>query len=308
LGDKAILVAVPTTSGTGSEVTPFAVVTDRRNNIKYPLADYALTPSMAIVDPELTLNIPKKLTAYGGIDALTHALEAYVSILASEYTNGLALEAIRLIFKYLPSAYDQGANDPKAREKIHYASTIAGMAFANAFLGVCHSMAHQLGGVFHIPHGLANALMISHVIRYNATDAPFKQATFSQYKYPNAKWRYARIANYLGLAGETEDEKVVHLIAAIEDLKRQLDIPASIKEVIPQVSAAEFHSKLDELADQAFDDQCTGANPRYPLITDLKQLLIDAYEGISPIENPLPNGKVWVQPTIAEIRSDPQPV
>nr|WP_231506061.1 bifunctional acetaldehyde-CoA/alcohol dehydrogenase [Planktothrix serta] len=279
LGDKAIMVAIPTTSGTGSEVTPFAVVTDRRTNIKYPLADYALTPNMAIIDPELVLNMPKSLTAFGGVDALTHALESYVSVLASEYTNGLALEAIRLIFKYLPSSYHNGANDPKAREKMHYASTMAGMAFANGFLGICHSLAHQLGGTFHIPHGLANALLISHVIRYNATDVPFKQATFSQYKYPNAKWRYSRIADYLRLGGETEDEKVDRLILAIEELKRQVGIPASIQEVLTDKTEAEFLAKLDEVADQAFDDQCTGANPRYPLIKDLKQLLIDAYYG-----------------------------
>ncbi len=286
LGEKALLVAIPTTSGTGSEVTPFAVVTDRRNNIKYPLADYALTPSMAIVDPELVLDMPKRLTAYGGLDALTHALEAYVSVLASEYTNGLALEAIRLIFKYLPSAYHNGAKDPKAREKMHYASTIAGMAFANGFLGICHSMAHQLGGAFHIPHGLANALMISHVIRYNATDAPFKQAAFSQYKYPNTKWRYARIASYLGLGGETETEKVDRLIAAVETLKQELEIPAAMKTVI-SVNEADFYAKLDEVADQAFDDQCTGSNPRYPLIQDLRQLLIDAYEGRSVVPDSL---------------------
>ncbi len=283
LGEKAIMVAIPTTSGTGSEVTPFAVVSDRRNNIKYPLADYALTPTMAIVDPELVLNMPKSLTAYGGIDALTHALEAYVSILASEYTNGLALEAIRLLFKYLPSAYHNGAKDSKAREKVHYAATMAGMAFANGFLGICHSMAHQLGGTFHVPHGLANALMISHVIRYNATDAPFKQATFPQYKYPNAKWRYSRIADYLNLGGNSEAEKVELLIGAIEDLKRQLNIPQSLKEAIA-ITEAEFLAKLDEVADRAFDDQCTGTNPRYPLIRDLKQLLTNAYYG-EPILN-----------------------
>ena len=278
LGEKAILVAIPTTSGTGSEVTPFAVVTDRRNHVKYPLADYALTPNMAIVDPELVLNMPKSLTAFGGIDALTHALEAYVSVLASEYTNGQALEAIRLIFKYLPSAYENGANDPKAREKMHYAATMAGMAFANGFLGICHSMAHQLGAMFHVPHGLANALIIPYVIRYNATDAPFKQATFSQYKYPNAKWRYSRIADYLQLGGETEDGKVDLLIAAVEDLKRRVGIPSAIKDVIKE-SEAEFFAKLDELADQAFDDQCTGSNPRYPLIEDIKELLTRAYYG-----------------------------
>jgi acetaldehyde dehydrogenase / alcohol dehydrogenase len=304
LGQKALMVAIPTTSGTGSEVTPFAVVTDRRNNIKYPLADYALTPSMAIVDPELVLNMPKKLTAYGGVDALTHALEAYVSVLASEYTNALAQDAIRLLFKYLPSSYHNGAHDPKAREKVHYAATMAGMAFANGFLGICHSMAHQLGAIFHIPHGLANALMISHVILYNATDAPFKQATFSQYKYPNVKWRYARIAHSLGLGGETETESVERLVLAIECLKRELGIAASIKEVIPE-SEAEFMAKLDHLAEQAFDDQCTGANPRYPLIDDLKTLLIQAYHGTLPLQVAVNgHGKV----SLSDLKLDPQPL
>lgn len=314
LGDKAIMISVPTTSGTGSEVTPFAVVTDRRTNIKYPLADYALTPTMAIIDPELVLNMPKKLTAYGGIDALTHALEAFVSVLASEYTNSLALEAIRLLFKYLPSAYHNGANDPKAREKVHYAATMAGMAFANSFLGICHSMAHQLGATFHVPHGLANALMISHVIKYNSTDAPFKQATFSQYKYPNAKWRYARIASYLGLPGETEEEKVNSLIAAVESLKRELDLPSSIKDSIRE-TPQEFYAKVEHLADQAFDDQCTGANPRYPLITDLKQLLEDAYEGAPVVDETLfsTNGNGNGNGNghaigLADVKPDPQPV
>ncbi|HAX80889.1 MAG TPA: bifunctional acetaldehyde-CoA/alcohol dehydrogenase [Cyanobacteria bacterium UBA11372] len=308
LGDKAILVAIPTTSGTGSEVTPFAVVTDRRTDIKYPLADYALTPTMAIVDPELVLHMPKKLTAYGGIDALTHALEAFVSVLASEYTNGLALEAIRLIFKYLPSAYKNGANDPKAREKMHYAATIAGMAFANGFLGICHSMAHQLGATFHVPHGLANALMISHTIRYNATDAPFKQATFSQYKYPNAMWRYARIASYLGLGGDTEAEKVNRLIAAVEDLKRQVEIPSAIKDVIKE-TPAEFYAKLDDLADRAFDDQCTGSNPRYPLISDLKQLFVDAYEGVPVVDfTAMQSNGNGHGTSKVEVKPDPQPV
>lgn len=296
LGEKALMVAIPTTSGTGSEVTPFAVVTDRRDGIKYPLADYALTPTMAIVDPALVLNLPKRLTAYGGIDALTHALEAYVSVMASEFTNGLALEAIQLLFEYLPRAYHLGAHDPEAREKVHYAATIAGMAFANSFLGICHSMAHQLGGTFHIPHGLANALMISHVIRYNATDAPFKQATFSQYKYPNAKWRYASIAEFLGLAGINNDEKVNALIVAVEDLKRQLDIPISIRDAMSGTEV-DFFAKLDLLADQAFDDQCTIANPRYPLITDLKQLLVSAYRG----ESPLPVADV-VPDTVPELQ------
>jgi len=278
LGKKAMMVAIPTTSGTGSEVTPFAVVTDDRTGIKYPLADYALTPNMAIVDPELVMNMPKTLTAYSGIDALTHALEAYVSVCASEFTNGMALEAIRLLFKYLPSAYKNGAKDPKAREKVHYAATMAGMAFANAFLGICHSMAHKLGSTFHVPHGLANALMISHVIRYNATDLPFKQAIFPQYKYPNAKWRYAQIADYLKLGGETDDEKVEKLVEAIENLKRELDIPMTIKEVLPEDEQA-FSKELEEMAEQAFDDQCTGANPRYPLIKDLKELYVLAYQG-----------------------------
>lgn len=278
LGKKAMMVAIPTTSGTGSEVTPFAVVTDDRTGIKYPLADYALTPNMAIVDPELVMNMPKNLTAYSGIDALTHALEAYVSVCASEFTNGLALEAIRLLFKYLPSAYKNGAKDPKAREKVHYAATMAGMAFANAFLGICHSMAHKLGSTFHVPHGLANALMISHVIRYNATDLPFKQAIFPQYKYPNAKWRYARIADYLKLGGETDDEKVEKLVEAVENLKRELDIPMTIKEALGGDEQA-FSKELEAMAEQAFDDQCTGANPRYPLIKELKELYVLAYQG-----------------------------
>ncbi|AFY48933.1 alcohol dehydrogenase, class IV [Nostoc sp. PCC 7524] len=278
LGQKAIMVAIPTTSGTGSEVTPFAVVTDDRVGVKYPLADYALTPNIAIADPELVSNMPKKLTAYGGIDALTHALESYVSVMASEFTDGLALQAIRLLFKYLPSAYQNGANDPKAREKVHYAATIAGMAFANAFLGICHSMAHKLGATFHVPHGLANALMISHVIRYNATDIPFKQAIFPQYKYPNAKDRYAQIADHLHLGGNTADEKVELLVSAIENLKRQIDIPATIKQALGDEDQ-EFYAKLEEMAEQAFDDQCTGANPRYPLMNDLKELYVLAYQG-----------------------------
>ncbi|GAB4367240.1 MAG: bifunctional acetaldehyde-CoA/alcohol dehydrogenase [Elainellaceae cyanobacterium] len=285
LGRKATLVAIPTTSGTGSEVTPFAVVTDDRVGIKYPLADYALTPNLAIVDPDLVLSMPKRLTAWGGIDALTHAIESYVSILATEFTNGLALEAISLLFQYLPRSYRNGATDPEAKEKVHYAATIAGMAFANAFLGICHSMAHKLGSTFHVPHGLANALLISHVIRYNATDVPFKQAIFPQYKYPNAKQRYAQIADHLHLGGTTLDEKVERLIIAVEELKRELDIPNSIKEAV-NLEDAMFYSKLDELAEQAFDDQCTGANPRYPLIEDLKELYIQAYQGEDADESP----------------------
>ena len=278
LGSKAQMVAIPTTSGTGSEVTPFAVVTDDRTGIKYPLADYALTPNMAIVDPELVLNMPKSLTAFGGIDALTHALEAYVSVLATEFTDGLALQSIALLLQYLPRAYKLGAKDPEAREKVHYAATIAGMAFANAFLGICHSMAHKLGSTFHLPHGLANALMITHVIRYNSTDAPFKQAIFPQYEFPHAKERYAEIADYLHLGGDTLDEKVEKLVSAIDNLKAEIDIPLTIKEALPG-EEREFYEQIEALAEQAFDDQCTGSNPRYPLIGDLQELYTLAYRG-----------------------------
>ncbi|WP_035984843.1 bifunctional acetaldehyde-CoA/alcohol dehydrogenase [Leptolyngbya sp. KIOST-1] len=278
LGQKAQLICVPTTSGTGSEVTPFAVVTDDRVGIKYPLADYALTPNVAIVDPALTLHMPRSLTAFGGIDALTHALESYVSIMASDFTDGLALQAIKLLMEYLPRAYKNGAADPEAREKVHYAATIAGMAFANAFLGVCHSLAHKLGSTFHVPHGLANALMISHVIRYNATDAPFKQAIFPQYRYPNAKHRYAQIADHLGLGGTTDDEKVMRLVDAIEELKRQVEIPLTIRETL-NAPEQDFYDHLELMSEQAFDDQCTGANPRYPLIRDMKELYTLAYGG-----------------------------
>ena len=275
LGKKALMVAIPTTSGTGSEVTPFAVVTDDKTGIKYPIADYALTPDMAIVDPQFVMNLPKKLTAYGGIDAVTHAIEAYVSVFANEFTNGLALEALRLLFKYLPSSYKNGADDPKAREKVHYAATMAGMAFANSFLGVCHSMAHKLGSAFHIPHGLANALLINETIRFNSTDVPFKQTAFPQYKYPLAKERYAKIADYLNLHGNTPEEKVENLIKAVQALKDQLDIPNSISGC--GVNSDEFYSKLDQMSEHAFDDQCTSANPRYPLISEIKAMYISAF-------------------------------
>ncbi|HPO50171.1 MAG TPA: iron-containing alcohol dehydrogenase, partial [Spirochaetota bacterium] len=276
LGKKAVMVAIPTTSGTGSEVTPFAVVTDDKVGVKYPIADYELTPNMAIVDPELVMTMPKTLTAYSGIDALTHAIEAYVSVFANEYTNGIALEAIRLIFKYLPSSYKNGANDVKAREKIHYASTLAGMAFANAFLGICHSMAHKLGALFHVPHGLANALLITNVIKYNSTDVPKKQATFPQYKYPIAKERYSKIADYLNLGGKTPDEKVEKLIKAIENLKNELNIPKNIKDA--GVDENDFNAKIDLMSELAFDDQCTGANPRYPLISEIKALYLETFK------------------------------
>jgi acetaldehyde dehydrogenase/alcohol dehydrogenase len=278
LGAKAMLVAIPTTSGTGSEVTPFAVITDDKTGTKYPLADYELTPDMAIVDTKLVMGMPKKLTAYSGVDALVHALEARVSIMASEYTNALSLEAARLVFKYLPDSYNQPDNE-LAREKIHHAATIAGMAFANAFLGLCHSMAHKLGSEFHVPHGLANALLIGHVIRFNGTSKPTRQGTFSQYKCPEAKERYAMLADFLGLTTEkmTPEERVESLISAVEKLNKELDIPASIQEL--GITEKDFLAKLDALSEKAFDDQCTGANPRYPLISEIKALYLKAYYG-----------------------------
>ncbi|WP_096087434.1 bifunctional acetaldehyde-CoA/alcohol dehydrogenase [Agaribacterium haliotis] len=277
MGEKAQLIAIPTTSGTGSEVTPFAVVTDEKTDIKYPIADYELTPNMAIIDPDFVMDMPPKLCAFGGVDALTHALEAYVSLFANEFTNGQALEAIRLLFKYLPSSYKNGKDDPKAREKVHYAATMAGIAFANAFLGVCHSMAHKLGSHFHVPHGLANALLISEVIKYNATDVPVKQGTFPQYKYPQAKARYAKVADYLGLGGNTIDEKVDLLVKAVDGLKAELDIPSTIQGA--GVNEREFLAKVDLLSEEAFDDQCTPANPRYPLVAEIKGLYLQAFYG-----------------------------
>ena len=275
MGEKAMMVSIPTSAGTGSEVTPFAVITDEQSGVKYPLADYELTPDMAIVDAELMMNMPKGLTAASGIDALVHAIEAYVSVLASEFTNGLALEAIRLVFKYLPQAYNEGTTNVKAREKMAHASTIAGMAFANAFLGICHSMAHKLGAEHHIAHGVANGILIDHVIRFNAVDNPRKQASFPQYKYPNAKWRYAKIAEHLNLGGKNDDEKVENLIKAIQNLKKQINLPSTIAEC--GVTKEAFYSTLDSMTEDAFDDQCTGANPRYPLMSELKEMYINAY-------------------------------
>ena len=275
MGQKAMMVSIPTSAGTGSEVTPFAVITDEQSGVKYPLADYELTPDMAIVDAELMMNMPKGLTAASGIDALVHAIEAYVSVLASEFTNGLALEAIRLVFKYLPQAYNEGTTNVKAREKMAHASTIAGMAFANAFLGICHSMAHKLGAEHHIAHGVANGILIDHVIRFNAVDNPRKQASFPQYKYPNAKWRYAKIAEHLNLGGKNDDEKVENLIKAIQNLKKQINLPSTIAEC--GVTKEAFYSTLDSMTEDAFDDQCTGANPRYPLMSELKEMYINAY-------------------------------
>ncbi len=275
LGQKAEMVAIPTTSGTGSEVTPFSIITDDSTNIKYAIADYALTPSMAIVDTDLVLTMPKGLCAASGIDVMTHALESYVSSMATEYTRGLSVEAGRLILNYLPTSYKTA--DVKAREHVHHAATIAGMAFANAFLGVCHSMAHKLGAAFHIPHGFANALLISQVIRYNATDCPVKQCAFPQYRYPNAKAAYAAFAEGIGLKGKTDDEKVDNLIKAIEGLKKDLNIPLSIKEW--GISKEDFTEAMKTLPTLAFDDQCTGTNPRYPLIEEIEKLYWLAYEG-----------------------------
>jgi acetaldehyde dehydrogenase/alcohol dehydrogenase len=276
MGAKAMMISVATSAGTGSEVTPFAVITDEKTGQKYPLADYALTPNMAIVDAELMMGMPKGLTAASGIDALTHALEAYVSIMASEFTNGLALEAIDIIFKYLPAAYSEGPSNKEAREKMGHASCVAGMAFANAFLGICHSMAHKLGAQHHVPHGVANGLLINEVIKFNAVDDPHKQAAFAQYKYPNAKARYAKIADHLGLGGKTEDEKVQLLVKAIDELKAKVNMPMTIKEF--GISEEKFYATLDDMSEKAFDDQCTGANPRYPLISELKQIYINVFD------------------------------
>ena len=276
MGQKAMMVAIATSAGTGSEVTPFAVITDEETGVKYPLADYELTPDMAIVDAELMMTSPKGLTACAGIDVLVHAVEAYVSVMASEYTNGLALEAIRLVFKYLPDAYNEGTTNIKAREKMAHASCMAGMAFSNAFLGINHSMAHKLGAFHHLPHGMANSLVMKEVIKFNATDAPTKQAAFAQYKYPNAAWRYAKIADHLGLGGNTIEEKVELLIKAIEELQAKVNMPKTIKEA--GVTEEKFYATLDEMVEQAFDDQCTGANPRYPLMKELKEMYINAFD------------------------------
>ena len=281
LGKRAMMVAVPTTSGTGSEVTPFAVITDEETQQKFPIADYALTPNMAIIDTELVMKLPKGLTAISGIDALTHALEARVSCMQSDYCNALANEALNLIFKYLPECYHNGNMNEIAREHMFNASAMAGMAFANAFLGLCHSMAHKLGGMYHVPHGLANAFLISHIIRFNAVDCMTKQAAFPQYHYPNAKADYAAVARYIGIAGKDDDESVANLIDKIEELKRSLDIPAAMKPWFDAkgISEETFLKQLDELSVKAFDDQCTGANPRYPLISEIKEIYLAAYYG-----------------------------
>ncbi|AAW85413.1 fused acetaldehyde-CoA dehydrogenase/iron-dependent alcohol dehydrogenase/pyruvate-formate lyase deactivase [Aliivibrio fischeri ES114] len=301
MGKKAELVCITTTSGTGSEVTPFAVVTDDKTGAKYPLADYEITPNMAIVDANLVMNMPKSLTAFGGYDAVTHALEAYVSVLANEYSDGQALQALKMLKEYLPSSYKNGANDPIAREKVHNAATIAGIAFANAFLGVCHSMAHKIGAEFHLPHGLANALLISNVVRYNANDNPTKQTAFSQYDRPQARRRYAEVADHLGLsqAGDRTAQKIERLLTWLEELKKDLDIPLSIKDA--GVNEADFIAKLDELSVEAFDDQCTGANPRYPLITELKEVLTTSYYG-----KPFVEGETFEGTTVIKKTEEPK--
>lgn len=277
MGDKAYFIAIPTSAGTGSEVTPFAVITDEKTGVKYPLADYELLPKMAIVDADFHMSAPKGLTAASGIDAVTHALEAYASVMATDYTDGLALRSLKMIFEYLPRAYDDGANDPKAREKMADAATLAGMAFANAFLGICHSMAHKLGAFHHLPHGVANALMIDEVLRFNAAETPVKMGTFSQYAYPHTLARYAEVADYLGIKGKDNQEKLDNLIKAIDELKARVGIKPAIKDYVSDEK--DFLDRLDEMVEQAFDDQCTGANPRYPLMSELKQMYLNAYYG-----------------------------
>ena len=277
MGEKAYFIAVPTSAGTGSEVTPFAVITDEKTGIKYPLADYELMPNMAIVDADMMMNAPKGLTSASGIDAVTHALEAYASMLATDYTDGLALRALKMIFEFLPRAYDNGANDPEAREKMANAATMAGMAFANAFLGVCHSMAHKLGAFHHLPHGVANALMINEVIRFNSAEVPTKMGTFPQYDHPHTLQRYAEIADYLNLGGSSNEEKVENLIRAIDELKEKIGIKKTIRDYGVEENA--FLERLDEMSAEAFDDQCTGANPRYPLIEEIKEMFLKAYYG-----------------------------
>lgn len=277
IGKKTYFIAVPTSAGTGSEVTPFAVITDSDTGIKYPLADYELMPNMAIVDTDLQMSAPKGLTAASGIDAISHGMEAFASMLATDYTDSLALRSLKMMFEYLPRAYENGANDPEAREKTANAATMAGMAFANAFLGVCHSMAHKLGSFHHLPHGIANALMLNEVIRFNSADSPAKMGTFPQYAYPHTKARYAEIADYLNLGGKTDDEKVESLITALDALKEKIGIKKTIRDYVPDEE--DFLNRLDSMTEQAFDDQCTGANPRYPLMSEIKQMYLNAYYG-----------------------------
>lgn len=275
LGEKTIMISIATSAGTGSEVTPFTIITDEESGVKYALADYELTPDMAVIDAELMMDMPRSLTAASGIDAVTHAMESYVSALATDYTDALALQALKIIFEYLPLAYNEGKTNVKAREKMANASTMAGMAFSNAFLGICHSLAHKMGSFHKVPHGVANGILINHVIKFNAVDDPRKQAAFSQYKYPDAKSRYAEIADHLRLGGKTEDQKVELLLKAIDDLKRKVDMPMTVSEF--GVDKNQYFGSLEAMSNQAFDDQCTGANPRYPSIEELEQIYRDVY-------------------------------
>ena len=284
MGEKAYFIAIPTSAGTGSEVTPFAVITDEQSGIKYPLADYQLLPNMAIIDTDFHMSAPRGLTAASGIDAVTHALEAYASVMATDYTDGLAKQALRTIFTYLPRAYDNGQTDVEAREKMANAATMAGMAFANAFLGVCHSMAHKLGAFHHLPHGIANALMIEQVLRFNAAEAPVKMGTFSQYDHPHTLARYAEIADSLGLGGNNDNEKLENLNKAVNNLKARVGIKATIRDY--NIDENDFLSRLDDMTEQAFDDQCTGANPRYPLMSEIRQMYLNAYYGNTKFEEP----------------------
>mgnify|MGYP002749890033 FL=1 len=277
MGEKAYFIAVPTSAGTGSEVTPFAVITDETTGQKYPLADYELLPKMAIVDANMMMNAPKGLTSASGIDALVHSIEAYASMMATEFTDGLALEAIKIIFEYLPRAYENGANDPKAREKMANAATMAGMAFANAFLGICHSMGHKLGAYHHLPHGITVALVLDNVMRFNSAEVPNKMGTFPQYDHPHTLRRYAEIAEALNIGGENDYEKMENLIRKIDELKDRIGIKRTIREY--GIDEQTFLATLDEMSEKAFDDQCTGANPRYPLISEIKDIYLKTYYG-----------------------------
>ena len=297
MGEKAYFIAVPTSAGTGSEVTPFAVITDEKTGVKYPLADYELLPDMAIIDTDYHMSAPKGLTAASGIDAVTHALEAYAAMLATDYTDGLAKQALQTIFEYLPRAYENGQTDVEAREKMANAATMAGMAFANAFLGVCHSMAHKLGAFHHLPHGVANALMIEEVLRFNAAEVPAKMGTFSQYDHPHTLARYAEIADCLGLSGKTDEEKLENLIKAINELKAKVGIKETIKDY--GIDEKDFLDRLDEMTEQAFDDQCTGANPRYPLMSEIKQMYLNAYYGQHFVEAEMPAKEI-----IGDVKAD----
>ena len=287
MGEKAYFIAIPTSAGTGSEVTPFAVITDEKSGVKYPLADYQLLPNMAIIDTDFHMSAPKGLTAASGVDAVTHALEAYASVMATDYTDSLALGALKTVFEYLPRAYENGRTDVEAREKMANAATMAGMAFANAFLGVCHSMAHKLGAFHHLPHGVANALMIDEVLRFNAAEAPVKMGTFSQYDHPHTLARYAQVADHLGVKGESNEEKLEGLIALIDELKAKVGMKKTIAEY--GIDENVFLASLDEMVEQAFDDQCTGANPRYPLMSEIKQMYLNAYYGKTFVEIDMPD-------------------